>query len=135
MAPMSANAENGGARTAPRIESESWGRLEVEGESGSFKDAKLFPGGAREWDWSETGTEHVPGIQPEDAEELLERGAEVIVLSRGRMRALQVPQETVESLENRGAEVLVLSTGDAIRRYNEMAEQGRPVGALIHSTC
>ncbi|MDX1632474.1 MAG: Mth938-like domain-containing protein [Thermoanaerobaculia bacterium] len=132
---MTAQEEGVQGGTAPRIESESWGRLEVEGESGSFKDAKLFPGGAREWDWGETGTEHVPGIQPDDARELLEHGAEVVVLSRGRMRALKVPKETVGWLEKQGVEVLVLPTGDAIRRYNELADQGKPVGALIHSTC
>ena len=35
---------------SPRIGHLSWGRLEVEGQ-GAFKDAKLYPGGAREWDW------------------------------------------------------------------------------------
>ena len=33
---------------------------------GSGKDFKLYPGGGREWDWNETGTRHVPGIQPGD---------------------------------------------------------------------
>ena len=70
-------------RTAlsPRITNLSWGSLDVEGNS--FRDAKLFPGGSREWDWNETGTRHVPGIQPSDVEELLEHGATVVVLSRG----------------------------------------------------
>jgi hypothetical protein len=36
---------------------------EVEGHP-PFKDAKIFPGDAREWDWRETGTRHVPGINP-----------------------------------------------------------------------
>jgi hypothetical protein len=58
---------------SPLITHLSWGRLEVAGGR-RFKDAKLFPGGSREWDWSETGTDHVPGIQSEDVEELLEHG-------------------------------------------------------------
>jgi hypothetical protein len=48
--------------------------MEVEGHP-PFKDAKVFPGGAREWDWRETGTRHVPGIQPADVQELIEHGA------------------------------------------------------------
>jgi hypothetical protein len=40
---------------SPRITHVSWGHLEVEGGR-RFKDAKLFPGGSREWDWRETGT-------------------------------------------------------------------------------
>ncbi len=63
---------------SPRITHMSWGRLEVGGKS--FKDAKLYPGGAREWDWRETGTHHMPGIQPADLAELLEHGAEIVVL-------------------------------------------------------
>lgn len=67
---------------SPRISHLSWGRLEVEGPP-AFKDARLYPGGARAWDWRETGTEHVPGIQPADVEELLEHGASVVVLAQG----------------------------------------------------
>ncbi len=44
-----------------RITHLSWGRHEGEGYR-SFKDAKRFPGGAREWEWRETGTNHVPGM-------------------------------------------------------------------------
>ena len=46
---------------SPRITHISWGRMAVEGV-GSGKDFKLYPGGGRAWDWSETGTRHVPGI-------------------------------------------------------------------------
>jgi len=121
--------------SSPAVCSDAWGRLEVEGRPRPFKDAKLYPGGAREWDWRETGTRHRPGVQVADAEELLERGASVVVLSRGRFRALQVPPETVSAIEARGARVIVLATAEAIRRYNELAAAGEAVGALIHSTC
>ena len=40
---------------SPRVVVLAWGKIEVEG-AGTFRDAKLFPGGAREWDWRETGT-------------------------------------------------------------------------------
>lgn len=123
---------------APRITSLSWGRIEVEGEREgstlSFKDAKLFPGGAREWDWNETGTRHTPGIQPADIEELLAHGAEVVVLSRGVYQRLQVSPETVRWLEGRGVAAHVLPTEEAIRLYNELRKV-RKVGGLFHSTC
>jgi hypothetical protein len=48
---------------SPRINYVSWGRLEVEGEAEPYKDAKLFPGGSREWNWRETNTSHRPGIR------------------------------------------------------------------------
>ncbi|MDX1622682.1 MAG: Mth938-like domain-containing protein [Gemmatimonadota bacterium] len=119
---------------SPRIEEISWGELRVEGRDAPYKDAKLWPGGSREWDWNETGTGHVPGVQPADVEELLEHGAETVVLGRGMMGALQVKEETLEMLEDRGVDVHVERTKEAVRRYNELAA-AEPVGALIHSTC
>jgi hypothetical protein len=119
---------------SPRIERFSWGRLEVAGQSRPFKDAKLYPGGAREWDWRETGTQHKPGIQPADVEELLEHGAKMIILSRGMYRRLQVPSETLQFLAEKQIPTQVLPTEEAIRRYNELCAS-EPVGALIHSTC
>src|SRR5918999_3524077 len=117
---------------SPRVTHLSWGRLEVEG--GAFKDAKLFPGGARAWDWNETGTRHEPGIQPADVEELLERGATAVVLSKGFHERLGVAPETLRTLEERSVAAHVRQTEEAIRLYNELRETEK-VGALIHSTC
>lgn len=119
---------------SPRILEHSWGQVRVEGARGGYKDAKLFPGGSREWDWRETGTSHLPGVQPEDLEELVEHGAEVIVLSTGRIGALRVPRETLDWLREQGVEIHVHRTGKAVDHYNDLAET-RPTGALIHSTC
>lgn len=110
----------------------SWGRLEVEGEA--YKDAKLYPGGAREWDWNETGTRHEPGVGPGDVVELLERGADEIVFGTGFQGRLRVQQETLEALEERGITAHVLQTEEAVVLYNRLRECGR-VGALVHSTC
>jgi hypothetical protein len=118
---------------SPRIERLSWGRLEVEGAR-AFKDAKLYPGGAREWDWRETGTRHVPGIQPADVDELLDHGAKAVVLSKGILERLRVCPETLELLRERGVAVHVLQTEEAVARYNELRRRA-PVGGLFHSTC
>jgi hypothetical protein len=118
---------------SPRIAECSWGHLSVEGH-GSLKDAKLYPGGARPWDWRETGTRHNPGIQPADVVELLEHGAEVVVLSRGVLRMLKVCPETLALLQEKGVRLHILPTGEAVTTYNLLRETER-VGALIHSTC
>jgi hypothetical protein len=120
--------------TSPIILSSSWGRMEVEG-LGEGKDFKLWPGGGRPWDWRETGTEHEPGIQPADVAELLERGADIVVLSRGRDLRLHTAPSTLDELARRGVEVRREETGAAIDTYNERARQGRRVGGLFHSTC
>jgi hypothetical protein len=118
---------------SPRISHLSWGHIEVEGYP-SFKDAKIFPGGAREWDWRETGTRHVPGIQPADVRELIEHGARAVVLSRGIWQRLQVCPETLELLAKNDIQVEVLQTEDAVERFNVL-RKNVPVGGLFHSTC
>ncbi|NBB74973.1 MAG: hypothetical protein GVY35_15065 [Bacteroidetes bacterium] len=122
-------------QSSPRITHLSWGRLEVEGRDAAFKDAKLWPGGGREWDWGETGTHHRPGIQPADVEELLEHGAKTVVLSKGINERLQVQRATLDALDERGVEVDVLQTEQAVERYNELQAEGKAVGGLFHSTC
>ena len=92
------------ATTSPQITSLSWGRMAVDGV-GFGKDFKLWPGGGREWDWSETNTHHSPGIQPADVAELIEHGSETVVLSRGMLLRLRTCEETLSLLKEVGIEV------------------------------
>jgi hypothetical protein len=107
--------------------------MEVEGV-GSGKDFKLYPGGGRPWDWSETGTGHSPGILPGDVRELLDRGCTVVVLSRGMDLRLQTTPEALRLLEEAEVEVHVEETTAAVELYNRLAES-LAVGGLFHSTC
>jgi hypothetical protein len=125
---MSENRER-----SPRITHIAWARMEVEGV-GSGRDFKLYPGGGREWDWSETDTHHVPGIQPADVEGLLEKSSRVVVLTRGMHLVLQTCPETLRMLEERGIPVHVAETRAAVALYNRLAE-AEAVGGLFHSTC
>ena len=118
---------------SPRISHISWGRMVVEGV-GEGKDFKLYPGGGREWNWRETGTQHDPGIQPADVGELLDKGATVVVLSRGMELALKTSPETTKLLEQRGITVHVKETKEGVDLYNQLAET-QAVGGLFHSTC
>ena len=130
---MPSESETQGWNIAPAITSLTWGRVEVAGHP-SFRDAKIFPGGAREWDWRETGTHHIPGIQPSDVEELIEHGAATVVLAQGFHRRLQVAPETLALLAGRGVDVRVLPSAEAVDCFNELRRLG-PVGGLFHSTC
>ncbi len=119
---------------SPGIKHISWGRLEVEGKAEPYKDAKLFPGGSRNWNWRETGTSHNPGIQIADVLELLDHGARVVVLSRGMAECLHVPRETLDFLKERQIAAHVLPTKEAAALYNKLAET-EAVGGLFHTTC
>ncbi|MGB7293624.1 MAG: Mth938-like domain-containing protein [Thermodesulfobacteriota bacterium] len=118
----------------PKIIHISWGRIEVEGYEKPFRDVKLYPGGGREWDWSETGTEHVPGIQPTDVEELVENGAEEVILSKGMYERLKVCPETLRMLNDKNISTYVLQTEEAVQLYNRLRVD-KCVGGLFHTTC
>ena len=118
---------------SPRITALSWGRIEVEGV-GTFKDAKVFPGSARQWDWNETGTAHRPGIQPADVAELLDHGATTVVLSQGFLSQLHVRPETLQLLAARHVRAYVLRTPKAVELYNQLCEHEQVAG-LFHTTC
>ncbi len=118
---------------SPAIKSVEWGEV-VTDDGNTYKDAKLFPGGSRAWDWNETGTHHAPGIQPADVNELLEHGAEAVVLSQGFHERLQVKDETKEMLRDKGIDFFILETGKAAEKYNQLCSNKR-AAALIHSTC
>jgi len=123
-----------GRKLSPKITNQSWGKLEVKGVQYVYKDAKLFPGGSRAWNWKVTGTEHSPGVQPADVQELLDHGARILVLSTGVFGRLKIQQATIDHIKAQGAQALVYKTPEAILVYNELCET-QPVGALIHSTC
>jgi hypothetical protein len=122
------------ADASPQVRNDGWGFVEVEG-LGRLRDAKLWPGGGRGWDWNETGTHHRPGIQPADVAELLDHGADVVVLSGGRELRLETTPDTLSLLASRHVEVIRDETGAAIGEYNRLAAAGRLVAALLHSTC
>ena len=115
----------------------SWGNMEVttNGQTYKFKDCKVWPGGAKEWDWNLTGTRHKPGIQPADIEEILAQGVEVMVLSRGMQLMLYTCPETEELLRSRRIPYHIEETKQAVALFNRLMEQGKRVGGIFHSTC
>lgn len=122
---------------SPIISNSRWGELEIsiEGKAETVKDARLYPGGYRSWDWNEHGTSHGGGIQPGELDELLEHGTEYLVLSKGHYERLSINEETLNRLDKLGVEYDILPTPKAIEKYNQMAQEGKAVGALMHSTC
>ncbi|XP_058681200.1 mth938 domain-containing protein isoform X3 [Ammospiza nelsoni] len=81
--------------SSPEIASLSWGQMKVKGCSTTYKDCKVWPGGSRTWDWRETGTNHSPGVQPADLEEVVKKGVKTVVIGRGMSEALQHPLWTI----------------------------------------
>lgn len=118
---------------SPQINDLEWGRVHT--EAGLFRDAKLWPGGGRGWDWNETETHHSPGVRTADVRELVENGSQTVIIGCGQNQRLQVTDEAREWLENQGIQLEILETSLAVDRYNTLRAEGVVVGALIHSTC
>lgn len=115
----------------------SWGNIEVtiQGQRHRFRDCKVWPGGAKEWDWNETGTQHRPGIQVADVEDVLDEGVEVIILSRGQNKRLRVKKETEEYLRSKDVRYHIANTKKAVELFNQLAKEGERVGGVFHTTC
>ena len=120
-----------------RVKCISWGKMEVDlgSETSGFRDCKVWPGGATQWDWRLTDTHHQPGIQPADVEEILQHNVEVMVLSRGQTLALGTCPETEQVLRNRGIEYHIEETKRAVELFNTLTRAGKRVGGIFHSTC
>jgi hypothetical protein len=119
---------------SPKILSIQWGAMNIEGV-GKGRDFKLWPGGGRPWDWGETGTQHSPGIQIADIEELIEHGSRLIFLTKGFNLRLQIRGDTLDYLNRKGIEVVVQETRQGVKLYNDSVSKGKQAGGLFHSTC
>mmetsp|Transcript_23637 Transcript_23637/g.55834 ORF Transcript_23637/g.55834 Transcript_23637/m.55834 type:complete len:183 (+) Transcript_23637:78-626(+) len=127
----------------PEIGSLSWGKIVLKdpatGLSATFRDAKIWPGGARPWDWRETGTHHSPGTQIEDIQELLAADPDVVIISRGMQEALGVSPELRQAMsasrERSTVAWLELRSDLVADRYRELSRSGLRVAALVHTTC
>lgn len=120
----------------PIITSFRWGQIICQHHNQAVicKDAIITPDFVTEWDWSQDGTRHNPGITPHAAAMLLS-SCNHVILTRGVQLVLQVKSDTLNLLKSHGKSFEVLQTEQAIARYNELARKGVRVGGLFHSTC
>ena len=115
----------------------SWGKLQInlQGKEYNFKDCKIWPEGASNWDWNITGTSHDTGVQPEDIKDILDQGIEVMVLSRGFDLKMKVSSATEALLQSLNIEYHIHDTEKAVERFNNLFQQGKRVGGIFHTTC
>ena len=126
----------------PIIKNIKWGEIVVSQDgkettyAGRITDAVINPNGSQPWDWSITGMHHRPGVQIADVQKFINLSkVDVVILTRGMDRVLQVPQGTVDWLKQQGKQVYVGQTKEMVKKYNELVAQGKKVGGLFHSTC
>lgn len=117
---------------SPQVEVK-WGEVKCKGEV--FKDAVVWPGGVEEWNWAHDGTRHRSGVTMTAIDRLTDKGVTILFLTKGFEGVLTIPETIVSYAEMKGMIVVVDLTESAVKQYNELAQNGHTVGALIHSTC
>lgn len=76
-------------------------------------------------------TKSVGELTPGDLEQLLNEGAEVVVLGTG-VRHEFAPKEIMFALARKGVGFEVMDTAAAARTYNVLAGEGRRVAAVLY---
>ncbi|MBM4466135.1 MAG: hypothetical protein FJ014_11385 [Chloroflexi bacterium] len=67
-----------------------------------------------------------------EIEGLLKEGPDVLIIGTGYDNLVQVEEGILAMC---AVQVLPLPTPQAVRRYNELRDEGKRVAAIIHSTC
>lgn len=72
----------------------------------------------------------------EDLQWLLERKPEILVIGKGNVGCMAVPEEVLNDLKQQHVEVHTANTGPAVEIYNRVVEERtEKIGATFHLTC
>jgi len=128
-----------------KIDIIKWGSVKV-GDV-LYKDCIMTPKGHFSWDFDygynkgdgfitshQHKTKHHRGIQIHSVRPLINY-ANIFVISTGIKEELGVNISTIEYLCSFKKEVYILNTTNAVKKYNELIDNGKKVVAFIHSTC
>lgn len=74
-------------------------------------------------------------LQLRDVENYLDLEVDVVVVGTGYNGLMKVDGEVVREYEKRGIKVFIATTGEAVRTYNKLVNEGRRVLAFLHLTC
>ncbi len=111
------------------IEDYSFGKITIAGRSYT-KDVIILPGRVLSPWWRKQGH----SLVPEDLDDVLAEGPEVLVVGTGAMGVMTVPAETVSFLSSKGIKIMAMRTGQAVEEFNRLATE-RKTAAALHLTC
>lgn len=111
------------------IESYSFGEIIIDGQRFT-NDVIIFPNRVMGNWWRDEGH----SLQPQDIDEIVEEGPEVLVVGTGASGLMSVPEETRDYVESKGIELIVEDTESACKTFNDL-EDSREAVAALHLTC
>lgn len=74
-------------------------------------------------------------LHPEDIADVFAAKVEVLVVGTGQPGRMRVLPQTSEMLKNSGIEEITLPTAQAVKKFNELVDQGSRVAGAFHLTC
>ena len=114
----------------PVIEDYSFGRIVIDGKTYT-SDVKII-GEKIVPNWWRREGHH---LYPEDIEDILASGCEVLVVGTGAYGVMKVDPKVKEACAGRGIRLEASKTAQAVKRFNELAAQGAKVAGAFHLTC
>lgn len=115
--------------SSPRIQEYRFGRIVVDGHAYTTDVIVHAQGVEPNW-WRVQG--HL--LSPEDAEPILSREPEILIVGTGASGMMEVPEETRDLICLQGIQLVVERTEMACQIYNQLSPSKRTVAAL-HLTC
>lgn len=120
---------------AIKLESTKFGRVTINGKA--YPDVllvgdEIIPRNLRRLH-RRYGTAHL--VPPEELDQLLEAGPEVLVIGTGQQGLLNVDGCLKELAKEAGVSLVVKRTPLALCEYQRLVAEGKKVNALIHVTC
>ena len=113
----------------PVIEDYGFGHIVIDGQRFT-KDVIIFPDRVADRWWRKDGH----SLAMADLDEVIHNPPEVLVVGRGSISRMDVPEATRKAIQALGIELIAEPTAQACETYNRLRGTRRVVAAL-HLTC
>jgi hypothetical protein len=117
-----------------KVDSLSFGSIAVDGER-HRRDVILLPGGALKHGRGDFWKTEASGFKRHEIEELVEAGAEEIVVGTGTNAKAGPSNEAKSRVEQAQLQLHSLPSCEAVPVFNRLVDQGKTVAALVHIAC
>ena len=117
-----------------RFDSIEWGTVTVDGEEYDY-DVVVTSKGELKPRTNEHEKFGSHSFSKEELEKLYKDGAKIIVVGTGTSDLASLSTEAEGFAKQKGIKLVKLSSYKAIKKYNQLAGEGKSVGAIIHITC
>jgi hypothetical protein len=74
-------------------------------------------------------------IKKDEVEQLFTAGTKAVVIGVGVFSRAHLSTDAANYAKSQSAELFVLPSRDAVRKWNQLTDEGKRTAALIHITC